>query len=120
MGGMAWVQGWIQSAVWNCVPKLSIHMTLPAGCFLCPITSLPPLSLQSSMPAIMTMLADHAARQLLDFNQKLDINLLDNVVNCLYHGVGQQVRKAHAAPLFFILITIYTWPRGPLLAVVIV
>ncbi len=45
------------------------------------------------MPAIMTMLADHAARQLLDFNQKLDINLLDNVVNCLYHGVGPQVSK---------------------------
>ena len=44
------------------------------------------------MPAIMTMLADHAAQQLLDFNQKLDINLLDNVVNCLYHGVGPQVR----------------------------
>lgn len=43
------------------------------------------------MPAIMTMLADHAARQLLDFNQKLDINLLDNVVNCLYHGEGAQV-----------------------------
>lgn len=47
--------------------------------------------LQISMPAIMTMLADHAAQQLLDFNQKLDINLLDNVVNCLYHGVGPQV-----------------------------
>uniref|UniRef100_A0A671QEH7 Exportin-1 n=1 Tax=Sinocyclocheilus anshuiensis TaxID=1608454 RepID=A0A671QEH7_9TELE len=46
------------------------------------------------MPAIMTMLADHAARQLLDFNQKLDINLLDNVVNCLYHGVGPQQRMA--------------------------
>ncbi|CAB1344849.1 unnamed protein product [Coregonus sp. 'balchen'] len=28
----------------------------------------------------MTMLADHAARQLLDFSQKLDINLLDNEV----------------------------------------
>uniref|UniRef100_A0A7I2V396 Exportin 1 n=1 Tax=Homo sapiens TaxID=9606 RepID=A0A7I2V396_HUMAN len=42
------------------------------------------------MPAIMTMLADHAARQLLDFSQKLDINLLDNVVNCLYHGEGAQ------------------------------
>ncbi|MGH0135185.1 UNVERIFIED_CONTAM: hypothetical protein FKN15_073088 [Acipenser sinensis] len=27
----------------------------------------------------MTMLADHAARQLLDFSQKLDINLLDSV-----------------------------------------
>uniref|UniRef100_A0A8C0RNW4 Exportin-1 n=1 Tax=Canis lupus familiaris TaxID=9615 RepID=A0A8C0RNW4_CANLF len=46
------------------------------------------------MPAIMTMLADHAARQLLDFSQKLDINLLDNVVNCLYHGEGAQQRMA--------------------------
>lgn len=55
--------------------------------WLLPVMSL----LQSSMPAIMTMLADHAAQQLLDFNQKLDINLLDNVVNCLYHGVGPQV-----------------------------
>ncbi len=53
----------------------------------------PPCPPQSSMPAIMTMLADHAARQLLDFNQKLDINLLDNVVNCLYHGAGPQVSK---------------------------
>ncbi|GAB5569646.1 exportin-1 isoform X1 [Prionailurus iriomotensis] len=42
----------------------------------------------------MTMLADHAARQLLDFSQKLDINLLDNVVNCLYHGEGAQQRMA--------------------------
>lgn len=41
----------------------------------------------------MTMLADHAARQLLDFSQKLDINLLDNVVNCLYHGEGAQVKE---------------------------
>ncbi|KAF5901752.1 exportin-1 isoform X1, partial [Clarias magur] len=32
------------------------------------------------MPAEMTMLADHTARQLLDFSQKLDINLLDNVL----------------------------------------
>lgn len=49
----------------------------------------------------MTMLADHAAQQLLDFNQKLDINLLDNVVNCLYHGVGPQVSLvAGKVPLF--------------------
>uniref|UniRef100_A0AAY5KLI1 Exportin-1 n=1 Tax=Esox lucius TaxID=8010 RepID=A0AAY5KLI1_ESOLU len=46
------------------------------------------------MPAVMTVLADHAAQQLLDFSQKLDINLLDNVVNCLYHGVGTQQRMA--------------------------
>uniref|UniRef100_A0AAZ3P275 Exportin 1 n=1 Tax=Oncorhynchus tshawytscha TaxID=74940 RepID=A0AAZ3P275_ONCTS len=46
------------------------------------------------MPAVMTVLADHAAQQLLDFSQKLDINLLDNVVNCLYHGVGTQQRLA--------------------------
>ena len=66
-------------------------MTLPVECVLCSHNCPPSLSLQSSMPAIMTMLADHAAQQLLDFNQKLDINLLDNVVNCLYHGVGPQV-----------------------------
>lgn len=45
----------------------------------------------SSMPADMTMLADHTARQLLDFSQKLDINLLDNVVNSMYYDVGSQV-----------------------------
>ena len=69
-------------------------MTLPLNVFYALTTPLPlPLLslLQNSMPAIMTMLADHAAQQLLDFNQKLDINLLDNVVNCLYHGVGPQV-----------------------------
>lgn len=46
------------------------------------------------MPAAMTMLADHPARQLLDFSQKLDINLLDNVVNSMYHDIGSQVRAA--------------------------
>lgn len=46
------------------------------------------------MPAEMTMLADHPARQLLDFSQKLDINLLDNVVNSMYHDIGSQVRTA--------------------------
>lgn len=71
----------------------SFHVTLPCWMFTAPKRPYqPPLSPQSSMPAVMTMLADHAARQLLDFNQKLDINLLDNVVNCLYHGVGPQVR----------------------------
>uniref|UniRef100_A0A8C2J8C1 Exportin-1 n=1 Tax=Cyprinus carpio TaxID=7962 RepID=A0A8C2J8C1_CYPCA len=47
-----------------------------------------------SMPADMTMLADHTARQLLDFSQKLDINLLDNVVNSMYYDVGSQQRLA--------------------------
>ncbi|XP_075993029.1 exportin-1 [Genypterus blacodes] len=46
------------------------------------------------MPAEMTMLADHTARQLLDFSQKLDINLLDNVVNSMYHDIGSQQRVA--------------------------
>ncbi len=66
----------------------NVHFTWLYPCWM--FSPCPP---QSSMPAIMTMLADHAARQLLDFNQKLDINLLDNVVNCLYHGVGPQVSK---------------------------
>uniref|UniRef100_A0A8C6ME46 Exportin-1 n=1 Tax=Nothobranchius furzeri TaxID=105023 RepID=A0A8C6ME46_NOTFU len=46
------------------------------------------------MPAEMTMLADHPARQLLDFNQKLDITLLDSVVNSMYHDIGTQQRVA--------------------------
>ena len=39
----------------------------------------------------MSALADQASK-LLDFSQKLDINLLDNVVGCLYNGEGPQVR----------------------------
>lgn len=50
------------------------------------------------MPADMTMLADHTARQLLDFSQKLDINLLDNVVNSMYYDVGSQVRLERGGP----------------------
>lgn len=34
------------------------------------------------------------ARQLLDFNQKLDINLLDNVVQTMYTTTGPQQRTA--------------------------
>ena len=40
------------------------------------------------------MLPDHAAQKLLAFNQELDINLLDNVVNCVYQGAGPQQRVA--------------------------
>ena len=32
------------------------------------------------------------AMQLLDFSQKLDISLLDSVVNCFYGSVGEEVR----------------------------
>jgi len=45
------------------------------------------------LPASMTSLAEQATK-LLDFNQKLDIDLLDNVVGCLYTGEGQQQRMA--------------------------
>ena len=38
----------------------------------------------------MAPLAEQASK-LLDFNQKLDINLLDNIVGCMYSGVGEQV-----------------------------
>lgn len=34
------------------------------------------------------------ASKLLDFNQTLDINLLDNVIGCMYNGIGEQVRTA--------------------------
>ena len=36
------------------------------------------------------------AGQLLDFSQKLDISLLDAVVNCFYSNVGPQVRVRYA------------------------
>jgi hypothetical protein len=41
--------------------------------------------------ATMTFTADHAM-QLLDFSKKLDINLLDGVVDCFYNGAGEDVR----------------------------
>lgn len=41
----------------------------------------------------ISTLADQASK-LLDFNQKLDINLLDNVVGCMYVGEGSQQRMA--------------------------
>ncbi|XP_071834526.1 exportin-1-like isoform X2 [Apostichopus japonicus] len=46
------------------------------------------------MPAqSMGSLAEQASK-LLDFSQKLDINLLDNVVDCLYKGEGLEQRTA--------------------------
>ncbi|KAK7791784.1 hypothetical protein R5R35_002617 [Gryllus longicercus] len=41
----------------------------------------------------MAALAEQASK-LLDFNQKIDINLLDNIVVCMYSGVGDQRRIA--------------------------
>ena len=38
----------------------------------------------------MSVLTEQAAR-LLDFSQKLDIQLLDNVISFMYSGAGQQV-----------------------------
>jgi exportin-1 len=37
---------------------------------------------------------DNSGRKLLDFDQKLDINLLDNVINCMYQGEAQQQKAA--------------------------
>jgi len=39
-------------------------------------------------------LAQETVNKLLDFNQKLDIGLLDNVVGTLYSGTGDQQRMA--------------------------
>ncbi len=38
----------------------------------------------------MANLAEQASK-LLDFDQKLDITLLDSIVGCMYAGVGEQV-----------------------------
>lgn len=51
------------------------------------------------MPAqSMGSLAEQASK-LLDFSQKLDINLLDNVVDCLYKGEGLEVGYFLLLPL---------------------
>ncbi|KDR14611.1 exportin-1 [Zootermopsis nevadensis] len=41
----------------------------------------------------MATIAEQASK-LLDFNQKLDINLLDHIVGCMYSGIGDQQRVA--------------------------
>lgn len=42
----------------------------------------------------MTALAQETVNKLLDFNQKLDIGLLDTVVGTLYSGTGEQQKMA--------------------------
>ncbi|CAG7724558.1 unnamed protein product [Allacma fusca] len=42
---------------------------------------------------VMATLTEQASR-LLDFTQRLDINLLDNIVGCMYSGIGEQQKVA--------------------------
>ena len=42
----------------------------------------------------MTALAQDTVNKLLDFNQKMDIGLLDTVVGTLYAGTGDQQKMA--------------------------
>ena len=42
-------------------------------------------------------MALEGATQLLDFSQKLDINMLDNVIKTMYHGTGPQVSLQYLA-----------------------
>ena len=42
----------------------------------------------------MTALAQDTVNKLLDFNQKMDIGLLDTVVGTLYSGTGDQQKMA--------------------------
>lgn len=42
----------------------------------------------------MATLTEQASK-LLDFSQKLDITLLDNVVGCMYTGIGDQVCQSN-------------------------
>ena len=46
-------------------------------------------------------MALEGAQKLLDFSQKLDINLLDNVIKTMYHGSGPQVCQNFAFLLFY-------------------
>jgi len=47
----------------------------------------------------MSVLTEQAAR-LLDFSQKLDIQLLDNVIGFMYTGAGQQVMQLSVFKLY--------------------
>lgn len=49
----------------------------------------------------MATLTEQASK-LLDFSQKLDITLLDNVVGCMYTGIGDQVLYACLISLIFL------------------
>jgi len=55
--------------------------------FLLERSLMPSLSCENTN---MSVLTEQAAR-LLDFSQKLDIQLLDNVIGFMYSGAGQQV-----------------------------
>lgn len=48
----------------------------------------------------MATLTEQASK-LLDFSQKLDITLLDNVIGCMYTGIGDQVNICMF--LFFVI-----------------
>jgi len=54
----------------------------------------------------MSVLTEQAAR-LLDFSQKLDIQLLDNVIGFMYSGAGQQVMSLQE--VVSITINTYRW-----------
>ena len=49
---------------------------------------------ENSILIIMAALAQETVNKLLDFNQKLDIGLLDTVVGTLYAGSGDQQKMA--------------------------
>ena len=51
----------------------------------------PPAATANGM-GLTANITEHA-QKLLDFNEKLDINLLDNIVGCMYTREGQQVRS---------------------------
>lgn len=53
------------------------------------------ITLISSLLQIEKMSLTVEASKLLDFNQKLDIPLLDNVIGFMYNGIGEQVRIIH-------------------------
>jgi hypothetical protein len=49
---------------------------------------------------VMATLAEQASK-LLDFDQKLDITLLDSIVGCMYSGAGEQVSLLTSQALLF-------------------
>lgn len=51
--------------------------------------------LSGKMSNIHTGNLASTAAKLLDFDQKLDIALLDNIITCMYNGTGEEVGSFH-------------------------
>ena len=71
----------------------------------------------------MATLAEQASK-LLDFDQKLDITLLDSIVGCMYSGAGEQVSyvfiEEDSGSFFQCQVLCYTFIVIPILVLIFI